>query len=167
MVYFNVLWNRAMMKSVIRGICIYASFKRYFNYPYQIVFKLSLSSEIYRAEQGFDDFRRKIPTPRDKRESMILIFIYFHKVLVLLQEVASGECLYMYIYRFSIITVSGYFMLNDSSSLSHCKYTKVNIQPWYILGMFYIVWSVKQSLKYSHLLIDVKQTICQHETLRN
>ena len=155
------------MKSVIRGICIYASFKRYFNYPYQIVFKLSLSSEIYQAKQVFLMISVEEPTPCNNRESRILIFIYFQKVLVLLQEVASGECLYMYIYRLSIITVSGSFLLNDSSSLSHCKYTKVNIQPWYILGMFYIVWSVKQSLKYSHLLIYVKQTICQHDTLRN
>ena len=72
------------MKSVIRGICIYASFKRYFNYPYQIVFKLSLSSEIYQAKQVFLMISVEEPTPCNNRESRILIFIYFQKVLVLL-----------------------------------------------------------------------------------
>ena len=58
-VYFNVLWNRDMMKPVIRGVCIYALFKRYFDYRYPIVFKLSLSSEIYQAKHIFDDFHKK------------------------------------------------------------------------------------------------------------
>ena len=64
----------------------------------------------------------------------------------------SCECSDPHIFSFTISAVSGYFPLKDINFFIYCKPTVVNIQTFFILDSYSIVWPGKWLLKIFPLL---------------